>query len=171
MTVCCGPLQRGREQNAQKHQSTTSNPSHNQQPTIQHEHSTPDIRLSVPKSHYSTTNRQRPTFKHGHADRCLEGRPCKVSSLTILLTCTDADLCPRYFASEEHSDCTIICSPYHFKVHELAIGIHPEYFGTAMKADVFKVCSTNYTLCCLDLLLMARTGGRDRHRHAQSHRS
>ncbi|GAB7331570.1 hypothetical protein MBLNU13_g02952t3 [Cladosporium sp. NU13] len=44
----------------------------------------------------------------------------------------------NYFKSEEHSDCTIICGPYHFKVHKLAIGVHSEYFRTVMKADTFQ---------------------------------
>ena len=71
----------------------------------------------------------------------MEGRPRKVSALVILLVCTDANLCQKHFASEEHSDCTIICGPYHFKVHKLAIGAHSEYFRAAMKADTFQVCS------------------------------
>lgn len=61
--------------------------------------------------------------------------------MPVLLIYTGADFYPSCFKSEEHSDCTIICGPYHFKVHKLVIGAHSEYFGTALKADTFKVCS------------------------------
>ena len=57
---------------------------------------------------------------------------------------TGADFYPSHFKSEEYSDCTIICGPYHFKVHKLVIGAHSGYFRTALKADTFQVCLNLY---------------------------
>jgi hypothetical protein len=52
---------------------------------------------------------------------------------------SDTDFRLSYFKTEEDSDCTIVCGPYHFKVHKILIGSHSEYFRTALKANNFKV--------------------------------
>ncbi|KAL1586300.1 hypothetical protein WHR41_05568 [Cladosporium halotolerans] len=40
--------------------------------------------------------------------------------------------------SEQHSDCTIVCGPYHFKVHKVILAIQSKYFKTAFKNGTFK---------------------------------
>jgi hypothetical protein len=71
----------------------------------------------------------------------------------------NADLCSRYYKSEEHSDCTIICGPYHFKVHTLAIGAQSKYFRTAAKANTFQVCCRDdFAYCFLPFTNPEREG-------------
>ena len=67
--------------------------------------------------------------------------------MKILWPVAGANFSPRYSKSEEHSDCTIICGPYHFKVHKLVIGAHSEYFRTALKANTFQVCPGQRAKC------------------------
>ena len=66
----------------------------------------------------------------------------------------------KLLQSEEHSDCTIICGPYHFKVHKLAIGAQSEYFRIALKANTFQVSCMNDTADYLSFLANLQQEGK-----------
>ena len=52
-----------------------------------------------------------------------------------------ADPDTRLRDSEELSDCTLICGPYHFNLHKFALASQSDYFKTAFKKGTFKVWS------------------------------